>query len=180
LPVASNIRDRVYHYQFLLQRGCQQKAPLSPWLLGDVMPGDPKERRRHSARCAELAVAARSAQLKAAFLGLSKNWDKLAPHARGCASLLRASTLRTCHFAREAAPPDRSTSHCRSDTSSNAPPNHDLHRLDRETGRTVSTPERYPTDESLEVNMGRGLLLWLIGIPIPIIILVWLLGGLHG
>src|SRR5262249_115395 len=27
--------------------------------------------------------------------------------------------------------------------------------------------------------MGRGLLLWLIGIPIPIIIVVWLLGGLH-
>jgi hypothetical protein len=29
-------------------------------------------------------------------------------------------------------------------------------------------------------NMGRGLLLWLIGIPIPIILIVWLLGGLHG
>lgn len=28
-------------------------------------------------------------------------------------------------------------------------------------------------------TMGKGLLLWLIGIPIPIIILVWLLGGLH-
>jgi len=27
--------------------------------------------------------------------------------------------------------------------------------------------------------MGRGLLLWLIGIPIPIILLIWLLGGLH-
>jgi len=27
--------------------------------------------------------------------------------------------------------------------------------------------------------MGRGLLLWLIGIPLPIIILIWLLGGLH-
>jgi len=25
--------------------------------------------------------------------------------------------------------------------------------------------------------MGRALILWLIGIPIPIIILVWLLGG---
>ena len=25
--------------------------------------------------------------------------------------------------------------------------------------------------------MGRGLLLWLIGIPIPIILLIWLLGG---
>jgi len=27
--------------------------------------------------------------------------------------------------------------------------------------------------------MGRGLLLWLIGIPLPIILLIWLLGGLH-
>ena len=25
--------------------------------------------------------------------------------------------------------------------------------------------------------MGRGLLLWLIGIPIPIILLIWLLAG---
>jgi hypothetical protein len=31
-----------------------------------------------------------------------------------------------------------------------------------------------------EGNMGRGLLLWLIGIPLPIILIVWLLGGLHG
>jgi hypothetical protein len=29
------------------------------------------------------------------------------------------------------------------------------------------------------LNMGKGLLLWLIGIPIPIILIVWLLGGLH-
>jgi hypothetical protein len=42
------------------------------------MPGDPKECRRHAARCAELAVAARTPQLKAAFLGLSKNWETLA------------------------------------------------------------------------------------------------------
>jgi hypothetical protein len=28
-------------------------------------------------------------------------------------------------------------------------------------------------------TMGRGLLLWLIGIPIPIILLIWLFGGLH-
>jgi len=28
--------------------------------------------------------------------------------------------------------------------------------------------------------MGRGLLLWLLGIPIPIILIIWLLGGLHG
>jgi hypothetical protein len=31
-----------------------------------------------------------------------------------------------------------------------------------------------------EATMGRGLLLWLIGIPIPIILLIWLFGGLHG
>jgi hypothetical protein len=28
-------------------------------------------------------------------------------------------------------------------------------------------------------HMGRGLLLWLIGIPLPIILLIWLFGGLH-
>jgi hypothetical protein len=28
--------------------------------------------------------------------------------------------------------------------------------------------------------MGRGLLLWLIGIPLPIILLIWAFGGLHG
>jgi hypothetical protein len=35
-------------------------------------------------------------------------------------------------------------------------------------------------DETQEVEMGRGLLLWIIGIPLPIILIVWLLGGLHG
>jgi hypothetical protein len=30
-----------------------------------------------------------------------------------------------------------------------------------------------------EIKMGRGLLLWLIGIPLPIILVVWLLGGLN-
>jgi hypothetical protein len=33
---------------------------------------------------------------------------------------------------------------------------------------------------TMEIAMGRGLLLWLIGIPIPIILLIWLFGGLHG
>lgn len=42
------------------------------------MPGDPKECRRHAARCAELAVAARAPELKSALLGLSKNWENLA------------------------------------------------------------------------------------------------------
>jgi hypothetical protein len=35
-------------------------------------------------------------------------------------------------------------------------------------------------EQSTEENtMGRGLLLWLIGIPLPIILLIWLFGGLH-
>jgi hypothetical protein len=34
-------------------------------------------------------------------------------------------------------------------------------------------------DITRRYNMARGMLLWLIGIPIPIILLVWLLGGLH-
>jgi hypothetical protein len=42
------------------------------------MPGDPKKCRRNAARCTELAVAARTPQLRAAFLELSKNWEKLA------------------------------------------------------------------------------------------------------
>jgi hypothetical protein len=28
-------------------------------------------------------------------------------------------------------------------------------------------------------KMGRYLLLWLIGVPIPILFLIWILGGLH-
>jgi hypothetical protein len=32
---------------------------------------------------------------------------------------------------------------------------------------------------ALEETMGKGLLLWLIGIPIPIILVIWLFGGLH-
>jgi hypothetical protein len=31
----------------------------------------------------------------------------------------------------------------------------------------------------LRGNMGRYLLLWLLGIPIPILLLIWLFGGLH-
>ena len=30
----------------------------------------------------------------------------------------------------------------------------------------------------MEDFMGRGLLLWLIGIPLPIILLIWMFGGL--
>jgi hypothetical protein len=42
------------------------------------MVGNPKECRKHALRCAEMAVTARTAQLRATFLDLSKNWEKLA------------------------------------------------------------------------------------------------------
>jgi hypothetical protein len=29
----------------------------------------------------------------------------------------------------------------------------------------------------MEANMGKGILLWLIGVPIPVIILLWLFFG---
>ena len=39
---------------------------------------------------------------------------------------------------------------------------------------------RSTLEDPTEEFMGRGLLLWIIGIPLPIILVVWLLGGLHG
>jgi hypothetical protein len=33
-------------------------------------------------------------------------------------------------------------------------------------------------NERWRIKMGRGLLLWLIGIPLPIILVIWLFGGL--
>ena len=44
----------------------------------DVIPGDDKECRKHSLRCAELAAAAGTPQSRAMFFELSKNWEKLA------------------------------------------------------------------------------------------------------
>jgi hypothetical protein len=41
---------------------------------------------------------------------------------------------------------------------------------------------RLPANENVQrwrTTMGRGLLLWLIGIPLPIILIIWLLGGLN-
>jgi hypothetical protein len=34
-----------------------------------------------------------------------------------------------------------------------------------------------PIEELKEANMGRGILLWLLGVPIPVIILLWLFFG---
>jgi hypothetical protein len=47
---------------------------------------------------------------------------------------------------------------------------------------TISTPHRCQNvhEATNEDVIGRGLLLWLLGIPLPIILLIWVLGGLHG
>jgi len=42
------------------------------------MPGDPKECRKNAVRCAELAATAHTPQMKATFLELSMNWERLA------------------------------------------------------------------------------------------------------
>jgi hypothetical protein len=46
---------------------------------------------------------------------------------------------------------------------------------------TFAPAARSPAERisALEDDMGRGLLLWLIGIPLPIILLIWLFGGLN-
>jgi hypothetical protein len=53
-------------------------------------------------------------------------------------------------------------------------------RLCRGTFIPVSRYSDSPDEATQETVMGRGLLLWLIGIPLPIILLIWVLGGLHG
>jgi hypothetical protein len=43
---------------------------------------------------------------------------------------------------------------------------------------TRHLPPRSLSHEELEeANMGRGLLLWLLGVPIPVIILLWFFFG---
>ena len=57
-------------------------------------------------------------------------------------------------------------------------------RRGRATGSGTFAPDHGYLGGSDEVTqedvMGRGLLLWLLGIPLPIILLIWVLGGLHG
>ena len=42
-------------------------------------------------------------------------------------------------------------------------------------------PRRIPVAQNAteERIMGRYLLLWLLGIPLPILVLIWVFGGLH-
>lgn len=39
--------------------------------------------------------------------------------------------------------------------------------------------DTFAAPKKKEIFMGKGLLLWLIGIPIPIILLLWLFGAFH-
>jgi hypothetical protein len=34
-----------------------------------------------------------------------------------------------------------------------------------------------PSEDFKEANVGKGILLWLLGVPIPVIILLWLVLG---
>jgi len=53
-------------------------------------------------------------------------------------------------------------------------------QLCRGTFTPVSRYSASHNEATQETVMGRGLLLWLIGIPLPIILLIWVFGGLHG
>jgi hypothetical protein len=42
---------------------------------------------------------------------------------------------------------------------------------------TFASAFSFTVEELMEANMGRGILLWLLGVPIPVIILLWLFFG---
>jgi hypothetical protein len=52
------------------------------------MPCDPRECRRRAEQCAEMARLARTPELKATLLDLSKNWWKLATELERTRALL--------------------------------------------------------------------------------------------
>jgi hypothetical protein len=76
-----------------------------------------------------------------------------------------------------------------------APPDHAPHGRNQRAAEGDSSPCKCgeclakrgwnPTSRGVfllhkgEPTMGRYLLLWLLGIPIPILVLIWLFGGLH-
>jgi hypothetical protein len=52
----------------------------------------------------------------------------------------------------------------------------------RQIEGTVAYQQSSPLRESTTTEeriMGRYLLLWLLGIPLPILVLIWIFGGLH-
>jgi hypothetical protein len=83
--------DSVPPDDLICRAGIGDEPPVAFLLWGDVMVSDPKECRKHAARCAEMAVAARTPQLKTTFLELSKNWEKLAIQLENAFALLDQS-----------------------------------------------------------------------------------------
>jgi len=57
------------------------------------MSGDPKECRAHALRCAELAANAKTSQLRATFLGLSKQWETFAVELEKAQALSQEETI---------------------------------------------------------------------------------------
>jgi len=45
--------------------------------------------------------------------------------------------------------------------------------------RCAEFPQQHATPGLRDITMGRYLLLWLLGIPLPILLLIWVFGGLH-
>ena len=66
-------------------------------------------------------------------------------------------------------------------------PSEPKHNLGQWKALEIGTPARVfvfvlheeTEDEAGAYVMGRYLLLWLLGIPLPILILIWAFGGLH-
>ena len=54
-----------------------------------------------------------------------------------------------------------------------------VRRLQDDTGTEAVIARSRQVGGTGGLVMGRGLLLWLIGIPLPIILLIWIFGGLH-
>jgi hypothetical protein len=48
----------------------------------------------------------------------------------------------------------------------------------RELSARMRVPSSTQTRDG-DIIMGRYLLLWLLGIPLPILVLIWFFGGLH-
>jgi hypothetical protein len=50
-------------------------------------------------------------------------------------------------------------------------------KVTRDIRRNLGFDECVVSKINMETNMGRGILLWLLGVPIPVIILLWLFFG---
>jgi len=56
---------------------------------------------------------------------------------------------------------------------------HERAQLDAKRNWNSALSDVFLRNNKEEPTMGRYLLLWLLGIPIPILVLIWIFGGLH-